>query len=124
MPALSAPTSSATTPDLGDGIGVLNVHSPFSQTACCLLFISAGSWLDPVGRCGLAHMYEHAFFAGASGLPTAAEVADEAAGLGCRHKVYTHINNTNLVLLEDSLERRAVERAGVVVGRDGMTFQI
>ena len=46
------------------------------------------------------------------------------AGLPCRHKVYTHINNTNLVLLEDSLERRAVERAGAVVGRDGMTFQI
>ena len=46
------------------------------------------------------------------------------AGLPCRHKVYTHINNTNLVLLEDSLERRAVERAGVVVGRDGMTFLI
>lgn len=89
MPALSAPTSSAAAPDLGDGIGVLNVHSPFSQTACCLLFISAGSWLDPVGRCGLAHMYEHAFFAGASGLPTAAEVADEAAGLGCRHNAHT-----------------------------------
>lgn len=46
------------------------------------------------------------------------------AGLACRHKVYTHINNTNLVLLEDSLERRAVERAGVVVGRDGMEFQV
>jgi len=46
------------------------------------------------------------------------------AGLPCRHKVYTHINNTNLVLLEDSIERRAVERAGVVVGRDGMTFEI
>jgi len=44
--------------------------------------------------------------------------------LACRHKVYTHINNTNLVLLEDSLERRAVERAGVLVGRDGMEFQI
>jgi pyrroloquinoline quinone biosynthesis protein B len=46
------------------------------------------------------------------------------AGLPCRHKVYSHINNTNLVLLEDSLERQAVERAGILVGRDGMEFQI
>ena len=45
-------------------------------------------------------------------------------GLPCRHKVYTHINNTNPILIEDSPERRTVERAGVVVGADGMTFQI
>ena len=45
-------------------------------------------------------------------------------GLPSRHKVYTHINNTNLVLLEDSLERQAVERAGILVGKDGLEFQI
>ena len=45
-------------------------------------------------------------------------------GLPCRHKVYTHINNTNPILVEDSPERRTVELAGVVVGADGMTFQI
>lgn len=44
--------------------------------------------------------------------------------LPCRHKVYSHINNTNLVLLEDSLERQAVERAGILVGRDGLEFTI
>jgi predicted Zn-dependent peptidase len=66
------------------------MHSPYSQTACCLLFLSAGSWLDPPGRCGLAHVYEHAFFAGATGVPTAAQVADAAAGLGCRHNAHTY----------------------------------
>ncbi|HEU4641299.1 MAG TPA: pyrroloquinoline quinone biosynthesis protein PqqB [Gemmatimonadaceae bacterium] len=42
--------------------------------------------------------------------------------LPCRRKVYTHINNTNRILLEDSPERRAVEAAGLEVGMDGMRF--
>jgi pyrroloquinoline quinone biosynthesis protein B len=33
--------------------------------------------------------------------------------------VYTHINNTNPILIEDSAERRTVEAAGVFVGSDG-----
>jgi pyrroloquinoline quinone biosynthesis protein B len=37
-------------------------------------------------------------------------------------RVYTHINNTNPILIEDSPERRAVLREGVTVGMDGMTF--
>jgi pyrroloquinoline quinone biosynthesis protein B len=39
-------------------------------------------------------------------------------------KVYTHINNTNPILLEDSAERATVERAGLAVGADGMTFSL
>jgi pyrroloquinoline quinone biosynthesis protein B len=39
-------------------------------------------------------------------------------------KVYTHINNTNPILLEQSAEREAVEAAGVVVGMDGMRFEL
>jgi pyrroloquinoline quinone biosynthesis protein B len=39
-------------------------------------------------------------------------------------KVYTHINNTNPVLLEDSPERRAVTAAGLEVGCDGMSFTL
>jgi pyrroloquinoline quinone biosynthesis protein B len=39
-------------------------------------------------------------------------------------KVYTHINNTNPMLLEGSPERAQVERAGVAVGADGMSFCI
>jgi pyrroloquinoline quinone biosynthesis protein B len=38
--------------------------------------------------------------------------------------VYTHVNNTNPMLLEDSAERAAVERAGLVVGSDGMSFTV
>jgi pyrroloquinoline quinone biosynthesis protein B len=44
--------------------------------------------------------------------------------LDCRQKVYTHINNTNPMLIEGSPERAAVEAAGVIVGMDGMRFEI
>jgi pyrroloquinoline quinone biosynthesis protein B len=44
--------------------------------------------------------------------------------LPCRHRVYTHINNTNPILLEGSSERAQVEAAGLVVGADGMQFTI
>ena len=37
-------------------------------------------------------------------------------------KVYVHINNTNPMLVEDSLERAEVREAGVEIGRDGMEF--
>jgi pyrroloquinoline quinone biosynthesis protein B len=39
-------------------------------------------------------------------------------------KVYTHINNTNPILIEDSPEREIVERAGIRVAADGMSFTI
>lgn len=42
-------------------------------------------------------------------------------GLPCR-RVYTHINNTNPMLVEGSRERTLVEEAGLVVGADGMHF--
>jgi pyrroloquinoline quinone biosynthesis protein B len=44
--------------------------------------------------------------------------------LDCRQKVYTHINNTNPMLIEQSPERAAVEGAGMLVGMDGMRFEI
>jgi pyrroloquinoline quinone biosynthesis protein B len=39
-------------------------------------------------------------------------------------KVYTHINNTNPMLIEDSPEREMVERAGIRVAVDGMSFTV
>jgi pyrroloquinoline quinone biosynthesis protein B len=44
--------------------------------------------------------------------------------LDCRQKVYTHINNTNPMLIERSPERVEVEGAGMRVGMDGMRFEI
>jgi pyrroloquinoline quinone biosynthesis protein B len=44
--------------------------------------------------------------------------------LAGRRRVYTHINNTNPMLLEHGPERAEVERAGLVVGADGMRFTL
>lgn len=39
-------------------------------------------------------------------------------------KVYTHINNTNPMLIEDSPQRLLVQRLGLTVGADGMRFTL
>lgn len=44
--------------------------------------------------------------------------------LSARHKIYIHINNTNPVLSPNSPERKAVESAGIVVGYDGLEFEV
>ena len=45
-------------------------------------------------------------------------------GLPSQHRVYTHINNTNPMLLEDAPERGLVEQAGLRIGFDGMRFTL
>jgi pyrroloquinoline quinone biosynthesis protein B len=42
------------------------------------------------------------------------------ASLPIPHKIYIHINNTNPMLIEHSVERATVEAAGVQIGWDGM----
>jgi pyrroloquinoline quinone biosynthesis protein B len=49
---------------------------------------------------------------------------ERLARLPARNRVYTHINNTNPMLLEDSPERALVEAAGLRVGADGMRFTL
>lgn len=46
------------------------------------------------------------------------------ASLPAAIRVYTHINNSNPVLIEDSAPRAAVNAAGLVVGDDGLTFTV
>jgi pyrroloquinoline quinone biosynthesis protein B len=38
--------------------------------------------------------------------------------------VYTHIHNTNPILLEESPERASVTRTGAVVGFDGLRLML
>jgi pyrroloquinoline quinone biosynthesis protein B len=49
---------------------------------------------------------------------------ERLATLPARTRVYTHINNSNPMLLEDSPERAEVERHGLRVGADGMRFSL
>jgi pyrroloquinoline quinone biosynthesis protein B len=46
------------------------------------------------------------------------------ASLPAAIRVYTHINNSNPVLIEDSAPRAAVHAAGLIVGDDGLTFAV
>jgi pyrroloquinoline quinone biosynthesis protein B len=41
-----------------------------------------------------------------------------------RRRILIHINNTNPILIEDSPERRAVEKAGFEVAQDGMRIEL
>ena len=49
---------------------------------------------------------------------------EQLAALPCRHRVYTHINNTNPILLEQSPERAAVTEMGLIVGYDGLYITV
>jgi pyrroloquinoline quinone biosynthesis protein B len=46
------------------------------------------------------------------------------AGLRAGRKVFTHVNNTNPILVEGSPERRAVEAAGWEVAHDGLEIAL
>ncbi|MFD0564910.1 M16 family metallopeptidase [Kitasatospora saccharophila] len=60
-----------------------------ARSACAMLLLSSGSWADPVGKSGLAHLYEHGFFAGAGPYPTAQSVAAAASALGHDFNAHT-----------------------------------
>jgi pyrroloquinoline quinone biosynthesis protein B len=49
---------------------------------------------------------------------------ERLAALPSRHRVYTHINNTNPMLIEDSPQRQQVRHHGIAVGEDGMRFTL
>jgi pyrroloquinoline quinone biosynthesis protein B len=48
----------------------------------------------------------------------------QIASLPISRKIYTHINNTNPILIEDSPEYAAVKAAGVEIGWDGLAFTL
>ncbi|WP_203981583.1 pyrroloquinoline quinone biosynthesis protein PqqB [Planosporangium flavigriseum] len=46
------------------------------------------------------------------------------AALPTRRRIYTHLNNTNPLLVEDSVQRKRVEGYGIEVAYDGMEFEL
>jgi pyrroloquinoline quinone biosynthesis protein B len=46
------------------------------------------------------------------------------SALNSRHRIYVHINNTNPIFVPKSPERAAVEAAGIIVGHDGLSFDL
>lgn len=44
--------------------------------------------------------------------------------LSCKRKIFTHINNTNPILIANSTERKIVQAAGMEVAYDGLTIEL
>jgi pyrroloquinoline quinone biosynthesis protein B len=105
------------------GCGALDAGLLTRLASAELLLFDGTFWTDDeMVRLGLsertARQMDHLPISGSDGS------LGQLAGLPCRQKVYTHINNSNPMLIEDGAERRAVEAAGMVVGDDGMRFSL
>lgn len=105
--------------------GVASVDERFRQAvegADCLFFDGTFWSSDELIRLGLstrrAEDMAHLPIDGPAGSLT------WLAGLTTQRKIYTHINNTNPILLADSPERRAVEEAGCGVAMDGLEVHL
>jgi pyrroloquinoline quinone biosynthesis protein B len=85
--------------------------------ATCLLFDGTFYTSDELTRLGITERNAEQM----AHLPVSGETGSALclAGLSCR-RIYTHINNTNPMLVRGSRERLAVERLGWEVAHDGM----
>jgi pyrroloquinoline quinone biosynthesis protein B len=105
------------------GCGALNVALMDRFADADAVFFDGTFWSDDelialgVGT-RTARELDHVPIAGPGGS------LDRLAALPCRHRIYTHINNTNPILLEHSIERAAVDQAGIVVGFDGLRLSV
>jgi len=97
---------------------------PMAELAdCACLLVDGTCWDDDeLVRLGLAEKTSRAM----GHLPIAGPGGslERLAPLGGARKIYVHMNNTNPVLLEDSPQRRAVQRAGVEVAVDGLEVEV
>lgn len=142
FPVAAGPPRFASREEIGHTIGFM-VHEPASGSVCAFVpgcgaldialvdrlaeadavFFDGTFWADDelialgVGT-RTARELDHLPIAGPDGS------LERLAALPCRHRIYTHINNTNPILLEHSNERAAVDRAGIVVGFDGLRLDI
>lgn len=88
----------------------------------CLL-IDGTCWLDDeLIRLGLAEKTARDMGHLALGGPGGS--LEQLSRLPIERTIYIHINNTNPILLEDSPERREVERSGMEVATDGLDVEV
>ena len=93
------------------------LRAEFAVASCVLL--DGTCWSDDdLARVGLSEKTSRSM----GHLPVSGADGSLAtlAGLPAIRRIYTHLNNTNPLLVEDSPERRQVAAAGVEVAYDGM----
>ena len=105
------------------GLALLDESVIARFAASDLLLVDGTFWHDDdLTRLGLsdrtARDMGHTPLAGPGG------TLEVLAGLQRPRKVLVHVNNTNPILLEDSAERRVVDRAGVEVAYDGLEVEL
>jgi pyrroloquinoline quinone biosynthesis protein B len=102
-----------------------SVSAPLKQllSTCSTIFIDGTFWSDDELQkiqpgTSLARSMGHLPIAGTEGSLASLQ------NLKSTRKIYTHINNTNPILQEQSSERRAVEDAGWEVAWDGLEITL
>lgn len=92
-------------------------------TGCHGLLIDGTCWRDDeMPRLGLARKTSRAM--GHVPIDGVGGSLELLSPLPIRRKVYLHINNTNPILLEDSPQRRILDRHGMEVAVDGLELDI
>jgi pyrroloquinoline quinone biosynthesis protein B len=93
---------------------------------CACLLVDGTCWDDDeLVRLGLAEKTSRAMgHLPIDGPGGSLERLAPRTGLSIERKIYLHMNNTNPILLEDSPQRRAVERAGMEVAVDGLEVEV
>ena len=105
------------------GVAELNDELLSLFDSCALLLVDGTFWTDDeLIALGIgdrtARQMDHLPISGRDGSLA------QLATLPCRHRIYTHINNTNPMLVERSPESALVERAGLTIGVDGLSISV
>lgn len=81
--------------ELKNGMQVLLISNPQTDTAAASLNVGIGSQQNPPGRQGLAHFLEHMLFLGTKSYPDAGEYQAFISQHGGSHNAFTAATNTN-----------------------------
>ncbi len=92
-------------------------------SGCDVFFIDGTCWTDDE-MIGVGLAQKTSFSMGHVPITGPEGSLERLADLSSVRKVYTHLNNTNPLVIEDAPERRQAEEAGWEIAFDGMDFQV
>jgi len=80
---------------LTNGLEVLLISDPETDKAACAVDVGVGSWRDPSGFEGLAHLLEHMLFLGSKKYPDESGYRQWLGDHGGDSNAYTDSEHTN-----------------------------